>query len=679
MLAKLFGSNHDERRLGILLALLFLALAVPTGAVIWQAYGQLKWEAFHQLRGQAEELAARIDQAIEEGIAAAENRGFAEFSFLNVTGDPGAGFLQRSPLSTFPVVGDLPGVIGYFQVDAEGRFSTPLLPDADADPAALGIGGEEYRERESLAGAIRRILSGNQLVEGRDAAAVPASQQFFDELAQGPRRQNESASELRQKSKEASAPASPATEYGKVQDLRLDDALQKKSEVIEEESDATVGFEQAGAAAQKAASRSRRVEKSVLPEPVTPAEGSADLDGPLQNVRITTFESELGPYEFAMLGSGQFVLFRNVWRDGARYVQGLLIERQSFVEGAILSAFRAATLSSVTDLVVGFGDDVILLAGAGAGTEGGTAYTGAASGMEGDLLYRSRLSSPLDPIELIFSVSRLPAGPGALVLAWTTLLLMAVFGAGFLALYRLGLGQIRLARQQQDFVSSVSHELKTPLTSIRMYSEMLKEGWVDDARRRQYYEFIHDESERLSRLISNVLQLASITRNTPKFEPRAVTAGELLDRIRSKIASQVERAGFELEIGTDEESARMMVEVAEDCMMQIVINLVDNAVKFSKNAAIKRIEIAAKAVSGGQVRFSVRDYGPGIPREQIKKIFRLFYRPESELTRETVGTGIGLAIVHQLTVAMGGTVDVQNRSPGAEFGVAFPAMVKREA
>jgi signal transduction histidine kinase len=71
-------------------------------------------------------------------------------------------------------------------------------------------------------------------------------------------------------------------------------------------------------------------------------------------------------------------------------------------------------------------------------------------------------------------------------------------------------------------------------------------------------------------------------------------------------------------------------------------------------------------------RISVRDFGPGIPREQMKKIFRLFYRPQSELTRETVGTGIGLAIVHQLALAMHGRVDVVNVDPGAEFGVEFP-------
>ena len=174
-------------------------------------------------------------------------------------------------------------------IQGSGRF----LPGPAIDNEAMDA---YIAPLNRISGRIkRRILSENQVLEGRDAAAVPASQQVFDELAQGARRQNEPAMELRQESKETRAPASPATEYGKVQDLRLDDALQKKSEVIEQESDTTVGFEQAGAAAEALASRSRRIEQSVLPEPVLPAEGSADSDRPLQNVRITTRGGVLGP------------------------------------------------------------------------------------------------------------------------------------------------------------------------------------------------------------------------------------------------------------------------------------------------------------------------------------------------------------------------------------------------
>jgi signal transduction histidine kinase len=256
------------------------------------------------------------------------------------------------------------------------------------------------------------------------------------------------------------------------------------------------------------------------------------------------------------------------------------------------------------------------------------------------------------------------------VLGWVTLVLAIVFLGGFYTLYRLGLSQINLARQQQDFVSAVSHELKTPLTSIRMYGEMLKEGWAEPEKQQQYYEFIHDESERLTRLISNVLQLAKITRNEPQFDLKTVSVGELMNQIESKISNQVQRAGFKLDF--EQEADNLSVRIDDDCFAQIIINLVDNAIKFSRDAEQKRIRLSSKLSSDGSVMFAVRDFGPGVPKDQMKKIFRLFYRSESELTRETVGTGIGLAIVHQLSQAMNGKVDVINTEPGAEFRVSFP-------
>ncbi|MCH8059676.1 MAG: HAMP domain-containing histidine kinase, partial [Proteobacteria bacterium] len=266
---------------------------------------------------------------------------------------------------------------------------------------------------------------------------------------------------------------------------------------------------------------------------------------------------------------------------------------------------------------------------------------------------------------------RLPPGAGASVLGWVTLVLAIVFVGGFVVLYRLGLSQINLARQQQDFVSAVSHELKTPLTSIRMYGEMLKEGWADEDKRQSYYNFIHDESERLSRLISNVLQLARITRNDPQFDLKSIKVGELMSNTESRISSQIKSAGFELRFKRSDDVDDVSIMIDEDHFTQIIINLVDNAIKFSKNAEEKIVEVSSKRGADNRIIFSVRDFGPGIPKDQMKKIFQLFYRSESELTRETVGTGIGLAIVHQLTLAMNGSVDLINVEPGAEFRVMF--------
>lgn len=262
-----------------------------------------------------------------------------------------------------------------------------------------------------------------------------------------------------------------------------------------------------------------------------------------------------------------------------------------------------------------------------------------------------------------------------LLLGWVTVILAAVLSGGVLLMYRFGVGQIRLTRQQQDFVSAVSHELKTPLTSIRMYGEMLKAGWADDAKKQVYYDYIHGEAERLSRLIENVLQLARLTRNAEAVELERVKAGELLAVVRSKVDTQVERSGFVLELQSDVPDAELLVNA--DAFTQVIINLVDNAVKFSASAERKVVEIACRRERDGGVLFTVRDYGPGIPKGQMKKIFELFYRPPNELTRETVGTGIGLALVRQLVSAMHGRVEVRNCAPGAEFRVSFPAAPDR--
>jgi signal transduction histidine kinase len=249
-----------------------------------------------------------------------------------------------------------------------------------------------------------------------------------------------------------------------------------------------------------------------------------------------------------------------------------------------------------------------------------------------------------------------------------------VLCGGFAGLYRLGLRQIEVAGQQQDFISAVSHELKTPLTSIRMYGEMLKAGWVSEDKKPSYYDFIYTESERLSRLIANVLQLARMTRNSLILELKATTGSELLDIVRSKVVSHIERAGFELGWAVETPATEALVQADADAFAQVAINLVDNALKFSAKSDRKTVDIGLRLLRDRSLVFSVRDYGPGVPRDQMRKIFKLFYRLENELTRETVGTGIGLALVRQLSHAMGATNDVSNLGPGAEFRVVFRAL-----
>lgn len=695
----------NRRRLRVGLSVFFLALAVPTGVLIHHAYGQLKWEAFHQHRVLAEELAARIDARLIEIIDREEARSFADYAFLVVEGDQSANYLQRSPLATFPIVSDVPGLVGYFQVDPDGVLSTPLLPREETRALAFGISPVDRAERVALQTRIAQILSENRLVPAGTRAVGVASGDLTSTTT-SPRRDRRQAPEERastaladaddseEKLTEAAGQSSSQIAFdelsssiesqqpkdkkargslakgslGRVEDLKLDSEYSAR--LAEQTADQ-------GTVSKLAppAKRASRKELTAVPSPrAVVAQGAVETDTVAAEpaspaVQFSTFESEIDPFEVGLLNSGHFVLFRKVFRDGQRYIQGALIDRRELLGGVIESAYGKTSLSRMSELAVAFKGNVV----AAFGGESSQRYDTGSDALTGALLYQTRLSAPFDELEVILSVTRLPAGPGAKVIAWVAAILAIVLCGGLFLMYRLGARQIDLAAQQQDFVSAVSHELKTPLTSIRMYGEMLRDGWAPEDKKRTYYEYIFQESERLSRLIANVLQLARMTRNELDVDPEAMTVTSLTDGIRSKVASQIERAGFELALDCPEDVGTTVVRVDPDCFSQITINLVDNALKFSAKAERKVVEIAWHRHGARAIVLSVRDHGPGVDKDQMRKIFGLFYRSENELTRETVGTGIGLALVNQLAQAMNASVDVVNRHPGAEFRVTFPA------
>ena len=687
-----------------MLVLFFLALAIPTSILVYQAYGQLKWEAFHQHQRLARELTLRIDAGFRDLILREENRPISDYEFLNVTGTGEQGFLQRSPLSQFPLNSDFPGLLGYFQVDGEGQLRTPLVPEDDA--INFGISDDELQRRRDQEGFIRGILAENQLVEKSDLAAVQLpeteavpldeetdsaeeqsftfaspmrsfeSEAVFQDSTVGDDSDSQLTSAFDDLATRKSTSASGLGASSQVEDLKLEDrydVAQAEAETVQRTREVQ---------AEERSKRARKEKVNLPRKLVEDAPGSVsqnlefadDMAAPepllsQQPIRIQTFESEVEPMEFALLDSQHFVLFRRVWRDQQRFVQGILIDRNQFIDALIAPAFRQSSLSSMSRLIVAYEGGILR----NLDPEYSRLYQPGASEVNRELLYQSRLIAPFGDLELIYTLARLPIGAGGQVILWSALVLALVLVGGCLMLYRLGLRQLALARQQQDFVSAVSHELKTPLTSIRMYGEMLREGWADEAKRKSYYDFIFHEAERLTRLINNVLQLARMSRNEQEANLVVVTVDEALNELRPRLATQLEAAAFELTIDCDEGVGERRIRIDSDWFLQVFINLVDNAIKFSSNATSKRIDLRCQLLRNGDIQFSVRDYGPGIAADQMKKIFTLFYRSENELTRETVGTGIGLALVRQLVAAMRGEVDVVNREPGAEFLLRFPA------
>lgn len=695
-----FITGWTKRRLRLALVLFFLALAIPTGILIKQAYSQLIWEAFHNHRVQAEELVTRIDDRYRELINIESARAFTDYSFLNIVGDPSAKLLQRSPLTRFPVKSAVPGVIGYFQIDTQGHFTTPLLPDGAGIAQRYGVVGDEYKQRQQVRNRLYQLLSENRLVqspklskpkpsaakskkdERDDATGLKSTLSVVSPMAVGELAQSAPAPGLdeevsaqaafdklqQQEVTRFSAQKKAPKSLGRVEDLKLERRYRQKLEQQERKQQPLLSKLK-----EKFAKRTLRKERNVLPGRRLGNEDtreSALLDS--KDLPVSIFESEIDEFEFSILNSGHFVLYRKVWREGQRYIQGMLIETAPFIKDVVGKAFYATGVSNSSNLAVAYQGNVLSAFNA----QSYRGYVSSADELRGTLLLQDRLSTVLSGMELIFSINRLSAGTGAGIINWLAIILLIVLCGGFWLMYRLGSKQIALGQQQQDFVSAVSHELKTPLTSIRMYGEILKEGWADEQKRKSYYDYIYDESERLTRLINNVLQLARMTRNELNVELKTYPVSELIDMMQSKITSQVEHAGFELRIDCDHDLSDKLIEVDADYFSQIMINLVDNAIKFSAKSDKHQIDISCKVLRDKTIQFSVRDYGPGIPKDQMRKIFNLFYRSESELTRETVGTGIGLALVNQLTLAMHGRIDVFNQQPGAEFRLDFPYIRK---
>ena len=258
--------------------------------------------------------------------------------------------------------------------------------------------------------------------------------------------------------------------------------------------------------------------------------------------------------------------------------------------------------------------------------------------------------------------------------------LAILLGLGLLATIRGAARARELAQLKSDFVSTVSHELKTPLTSIRMFAEMLEQGVAkgDAGKMARYHGVIVQESQRLGLLIANLLDYAQIERGTRRYTPsrqniaglarHAVTTFETLrdpERIRNSIVVEVSPEAATAEVDTD-----------RDVVVQAVLNLVNNAAKYGGAENEIVVLVGADATAAW---VAVRDQGPGIPASEQPRIFREFYRSPEAYRSGVEGTGLGLALVKQHVEALGGTVELDSTvGSGATFTIRLPRLPEAE-
>jgi signal transduction histidine kinase len=258
---------------------------------------------------------------------------------------------------------------------------------------------------------------------------------------------------------------------------------------------------------------------------------------------------------------------------------------------------------------------------------------------------------------------------------WIGFLAIAVVAVSSLIAGQALRRQWRIARLKIDLVAAVSHELKTPISSVRLLVDsLLEEDRPDAAKTREYLELIARENLRLSRVIDNFLTFSRLERNRQKFDFEAARPDRI---VRDALEAAEERLGAvaptvmnqcHLEVNVAE--GLPPVRADEDALVTVLLNLLDNAWKYTPGE--KRIALRAYRAHG-RVVFAVEDNGIGIAPREHRKIFRRFYQVDRRLARETGGCGLGLSIVEFIVRAHGGSIDVKSQpGRGSTFSVAIP-------
>lgn len=618
-----------KKRLVLIYSAIFAVIALPVAGLLYDSYLHMQDESKAEWAMHATQVLKMANNRIKDDLAIENKRSFMEYRFIKVAKTISAGEQPTySDLAlNFPVTScnsdsskldycsQYAGLIGHFQIDPDGVFSTPYLP-----AGALGQVQLENKDiRESFQNRLKFIVRDMGIKNKGTAATLDTSK-----IA------GESSNALDQLANEV--------------DLSKSKNRKKRMRVERTSEQEQFAFNV----------ESAKMDTSGLYR-IFPYVGTMDI-------AIESFQAEL---------NRQYIVFyRNVLRGEENFVQGFVVDLREY-------------LRSIVDLEVGdYANEDNHLA---------LKFT-----YKGDLVsfgidtrfavkvFEENLAEPLNAITMSVYVDKSvqeAGGNGQIISNGQLLFLIGgimflLLGGGLISIYRLTQSQLNLAQKRQDFISAVSHELKTPLTTIKMRAEILQTSYqkMDDAKRKRSFDQIASESDRLTRLIQNVLDLSKIDGNRWVANIRKDWPKAVLDDFVTMYTKNIEDHGFSLTVSCDSDIDRVQLMMDRDAVMQILTNLVDNSLKFSKNADYKMIIIEMKT-EGDHVYFAVRDYGPGIPPSEMKKVFQEFYRVENEMTRTTKGTGIGLSMVKKLCALSNMKIEIENANPGLRTKIHFPPMV----
>ena len=596
-------------RLKLLFTFLFLVIAIPVAILLVNSYKHFQTESQYAYKEQAYFILQMLNQRIYDDLAVEEQRSYSEYRFIRAVPIIGGEEVTISKLAELPIRSHYGGMIGYFQLDPDGGMHTPVLPDGILEKIPV----EDRSKREIIRDSILNVLSQLGIHnEGLSRNQVQAStQDSLDKL------------------------------YGKNLKLAVKLNDTKKFQRRYEQSSQTESF-----LFDVESARIRRISENGKME---------DSEDSIQIPNL--LEVEIDPFQ-AKFNNNYIVYYRNVWRNNEQFIQGYAVRLRTYLENLVLNELQFNPAEQGITLEFGTKDKAYVTFGSLANSKG-------------ELLNIS-LQFPLNDMVLSVHLTDENSSSSYMFVVLIAIIMFVALAGGFFAVYRSTKSQILLANKRQDFVSAVSHELKTPLTAIRMYAELLQNSWVaNETKRQKYYALIVNETERLSRLIQNVLNLSKLERGNWNVQFSKVNPKTILDTFVATYTQNIEKHGFDLTVTSD--ICNMQLTLDKDAVMQILTNVVDNSLKFARDSAYKMIALELR-VSENDVYFVVRDYGPGIPQKELSHVFEEFYRVGNEMTRTTAGTGIGLSMVKKLCDMTNMKIEIENAGPGLRTKLHLPLL-----
>lgn len=630
-------------KLRVALLLFLIALSLPLSYVLTRTYSGLHQEEISRLRFFAAALFDAMEGELAELILREEERpvdayGLPDAAGLNggvgATGQP-ANALNSLPVETW--------LRGYLQNHPDGSFQTPLVI---GDAAARERYGElvDFNTRFNTIRYRAPRAIGRANLPSLDAAEAQAAPPEARKEQKG-----YADSFLYQTS------PSKARSALERQEVRLEKLTAKQARKVTRGKAKKSSAEPAPTASVQAplepAAAAGRVEIEAETE-------AAEMDAAAGADRAR--QVEVAPFQALPLDADHAFIFRRILLEGKVYRQGFILDLRNFSQHLLASHFADQPLARFTQLQLWTQTDTAPLL---LGTLGKNAGSAA-------LRMERQFPRPFTFITARLVCSEIPPSSARAPLRLTLIALGVILLVGLLAIYRSVNAQVALSNRRSQFASAVTHELKTPLTTIRMYVEMLAQGMAADPQhQRRYFKVLEAETARLGRLINNVLELSRLEKQQRPLTYEYGDLNEVTEKVVAALGPQLEAAGFDFEV---ENRLKEPFAYDAEALVQVLINLIENSIKFGRQSERKAIHLKIDR-QRDIVRLAVKDTGPGIPKGDLKRIFEDFYRAEDEMTRTTSGTGIGLALVQRFAQAMGGRVTARNNAEaGCTITVSLP-------